>query len=154
MSIHIFPILQSLLLISVANGAPVLFKRVFGAHFSGPIDGGLVLRDGHPLLGGSKTWRGFVAGVLLPAGAAVAISLPWHAGAFAGASAMVGDCISSFTKRRFGLVSSSMALGLDQIPESILPAVVCSGYLPLSALDVVAIVVVFFVGELALCRWE
>jgi len=45
-----------------------------------------------------------------------------------------------------------MALGLDPIPKSPLPAVVCSVYLPLSVLDVVAIVLVFFVGELGLSR--
>jgi CDP-archaeol synthase len=140
MSIHAFAILQNLLLISAANGAPVLLKRAFGVRFAAPIDGGLVLR------------RGLVAGVLLPAGAAVAISLPWQAGALVGASAMAGDCLSSFTKRRLGLRSSSMALGLDQVPESLLPAVVCGAYLPVGVLDVVAIVLVFFVGELGLSR--
>jgi CDP-diglyceride synthetase len=152
MSLHTFAILQSLLLISAANGAPILLKRVSGVHFAGPIDGGLVLPDGHPLLGSSKTWRGIFAGVLLAVGASVAIDLPWQAGALVGASAMVGDCVSSFTKRRFGLESSSMALGIDQIPESLLPAVVCSVYLPLGVLDVVAIVLVFFIGELGLSR--
>jgi CDP-2,3-bis-(O-geranylgeranyl)-sn-glycerol synthase len=152
MSLHTLAILRSLLLISAANGAPILFKRVFSVRFAGPIDGGLVLQDGHPLLGSSKTWRGLVAGVFLAACASLAIDLPWQVGALIGASAMVDDCVSSFAKRRFGLESSSMALGLDQIPESLLPAVVCSAYLPLGALDVGAIVLVFFVGELGLSR--
>jgi CDP-diglyceride synthetase len=152
MSIHTFAILRSLLLISAANGAPILLKHVFGVRFAAPIDVGLVLPDGYRLLGKSKTWRGLVAGVVLAIAASATISLPWQAGALVGASAMAGDCVSSFTKRRFGLESSSMALGLDQIPESLLPAVVCSVYLPLSVLDVVAIALVFFVGELGLSR--
>jgi len=82
----------------------------------------------------------------------VLINLPWQAGALAAASAMAGDCLSSFVKRRLGLEPSSMTLGLDQVPESLLPAVACSVYLPLGAIDVVAIVVVFFVGQLALSR--
>ena len=48
MSAHALAILQGLILISAANGAPVLFARLLGAPFAHPIDGGIVLRDGHP----------------------------------------------------------------------------------------------------------
>jgi hypothetical protein len=48
--------------------------------------------------------------------------------------------------------SRSMTLGLDQVPESLFPAVACSAYLPLGPLDVALIVLVFFVGELATSR--
>jgi CDP-diglyceride synthetase len=128
---HVLVIVRSLILISAANGAPVLFARLLGTRFARPIDGGIVLRDGHPLLGRSKTWRGLAAAVVFTACAAVLISLPWQAGALAGASAVAGDCLSSFVKRRFGLEPSSMTLGLDQVPESLFPAVACSVYLPL-----------------------
>ena len=137
---HSVVIFQSLILIGAANGAPVLFARLLGTRFARPIDGGVVLRDGHPLLGRSKTWRGLAAAVVLAACAAVLIGLPWQAGALTGASAMAGDCLSSFVKRRLGLEPSSMALGLDQVPESLFPAVASSVYLPLGPLDVVAIV--------------
>jgi len=149
---HILAILRSLIPISAANGAPVLFARLLGTHFARPIDGGIVLRDGHPLLGRSKTWRGLAAAVVLAAWAAVLIDLPWQAGAFAGASAMAGDCLSSFVKRRFGLEPSSKTLGLDQVPESLFPAVACSAYLPLRPIDVAAIVFVFSIGGLAMSR--
>jgi hypothetical protein len=69
-----------------------------------------------------------------------------------GAAAMAGDCLSSFAKRRLGLKPSSMAMGLDQGPESLLPAVACYAYLPLSFLDVALIVLAFFFGALALSR--
>jgi hypothetical protein len=65
---------------------------------------------------------------------------------------MAGDCLSSFGKRRFRLEPSSMALGLDQIPESLLPTLVCSAYLPIGLLDILAIALLFFAGELALSR--
>ena len=94
------------------------------------------MRDGHPLLGRSKTWRGLAAAAILAACTAVLMSLPWKLGALAGASAMAGDCLSSFIKRRFGLEPGSMTLGLDQIPESVFPAVACGAYLPLGPLDV------------------
>ncbi|MGB7975283.1 MAG: CDP-archaeol synthase [Roseiarcus sp.] len=152
MSAHALAILQSLIVVGAANGAPVLLVRLLGPRFGHPIDGGIVLRDGHPLFGRSKTWRGIAAAVLLAACAAALMSLPWRLGALAAACAMAGDCISSFVKRRFGLEPSSMTLGLDQVPESLFPAVACSAYLPLRPLDVALIVLVFSVGELAMSR--
>lgn len=152
MSVHPLAILQSLVLISAANTAPVALARLLGARCAWPIDGGLVLRDGHPLLGRSKTWRGLAAAIVLATGAALLVGLSWRAGAFVAACAMAGDCLSSFVKRRLGFAPSSMSLGLDQIPESLLPALACRLYLPLGVLDVAAIALVFFVGELTLSR--
>ena len=125
---------------------------MLGARFARPIDGGIVLRDGRPLLGRSKTWRGVASALLLAAGAAVLIGLPWRLGALAAASAMAGDCLSSFVKRRFGLEPSDMALGLDQGPELLFPAAACSVYLPLGPVGVAVIVIVFSVGVLAISR--
>src|ERR1700733_13163597 len=152
MSAHALAMLQSLILVGAANGAPLLLARLVGARFAYPIDGGMVLHDGHPLFGRSKTWRGVAAAVLVTAWVAALMSVPWRLGALAAASAMAGDCLSSFVKRRFGLEPSSMTLGLDQVPESLFPAVACSAYLPLGPLDVALIVLVFFVGELATSR--
>ena len=152
MSAHALEIVQSLILISAANGAPVLAAWALRARPSRPIDGGMRLPDGYPLLGPSKTWRGLVSAIVFASCVAVLIGLPWRLGALAGASAMLGDGLSSFVKRRFGLEPSSMALGLDQVPESLCPAVACAAYLPLGAIDVLTIVLVFSVGELAASR--
>jgi CDP-2,3-bis-(O-geranylgeranyl)-sn-glycerol synthase len=65
---------------------------------------------------------------------------------------MAGDCIASFLKRRLGFAASSMALGLDQVPESLLPAISMRAHAQLSALDILMVVLIFFVGELALSR--
>jgi CDP-2,3-bis-(O-geranylgeranyl)-sn-glycerol synthase len=65
-----------------------------------------------------------------------------------GAGAVAGDLFSSFVKRRLGLASSSMAIGLDQIPESLFPLLASRILLPLGWLDILAGVAVFFVGEL------
>jgi hypothetical protein len=152
MSAHFLAILQSLVLVGAANGAPILLARLLGTRFARPIDGGIELWDGHPLLGRSKTWRGLAAAIVLSVCVAVLIGLPWQAGTVTAACAMVGDCVSSFIKRRLALKPSSMMLGLDQIPESLFPAVACSAYLPLGPLDIALIVLVFFVGEPALSR--
>ena len=47
---HVLLILRSLILISAANGAPVLLARLLGTRFARPIDGGIVLRDGSSAL--------------------------------------------------------------------------------------------------------
>jgi CDP-diglyceride synthetase len=150
--IHALAILEWLGLIGAANGAPVLCKRFMKMWFAWPIDGGIILYDGHPLLGRSKTWRGVVAAVLLTLSVAVLIGLPWQAGPVVASSAMVGDCTSSFIKRRLGIETSSMAIGLDQVPESLLPAVAGIIFLPFGTIDIIAIVLAFIVAELGLSR--
>jgi len=68
------------------------------------------------------------------------------------AMAMVGDLFASFVKRRLGLISSSQAIGLDQIPESLFPLLACRLLMPITALDIATATVLFFVGELVLSR--
>jgi CDP-2,3-bis-(O-geranylgeranyl)-sn-glycerol synthase len=152
MQAALLPITQSLILIGAANIAPVGLKLFLSDRYSAPIDCGLAWRDGRPFLGPSKTWRGLVIGILLPACLSPLIGLPWLVGALAGTAAMGGDCLSSFAKRRLGFESSDMAFGLDQIPEALLPAISIRVYLPLSAVDVSAIVLIFCVGALASSR--
>jgi CDP-2,3-bis-(O-geranylgeranyl)-sn-glycerol synthase len=82
----------------------------------------------------------------------MAVGLPAHLGALVGASAMAGDTLSSFVKRRIGLPPSSRATGLDQIPESLLPLLICRLLLPLAALDIAIVVTIFLFGEIALSR--
>ena len=114
----------ALLLLLVANGAPILAARVFRHHLDGPLDGGLVLADGRPLLGPHKTVRGAVAAVGACAALAAALGLSPTLGANVGASSMAGDALSSFVKRRRGLGSGGRATGLDQLPEAVLPLLV------------------------------
>jgi CDP-2,3-bis-(O-geranylgeranyl)-sn-glycerol synthase len=63
---------------------------------------------------------------------------------------MLGDLVSSFIKRRLGMPASSRATGLDQIPESLLPALACSPMLGLSFVDICVVVAAFFIGEIVL----
>jgi CDP-diglyceride synthetase len=151
-AIHLQAIAKCLFLIGAANGAPILAKHLLGDRFNGPIDGGLVLQDGQPLLGQSKTWRGLISAILVTAAAAPLVGLPAQAGVLVAAAAMAGDSFSSFVKRRLGLERSRMSLGLDQIPESLLPAIASGAYLNHGLLDIAAIVLAFFVGEIILSR--
>ena len=150
MDIHPLTITQVVILLAVANGAPLVAKKVLGDRLSCPLDGGLAFVDGRPLFGRSKTVRGIVLAILLSVLAAPVIGLSWQLGAVIGSAAMAGDLFSSYVKRRLDLAPSSRATGLDQIPESLLPLLVCRGALALSGPDIAICVAVFFVGEMAL----
>jgi len=108
--------------------------------------------DHRPLLGRSKTIRGVVASVALATLAAPAAGLPLTIGATIGMAAMAGDIFSSFVKRRLGMASSSQALGLDQIPESLLPLLAVQPALSLDVSEIVLVTAFFLVGELVLSR--
>ena len=43
---------------TLANGTPIVAKKVFGRRFSFPLDAGTIFFDGRPLFGPSKTIRG------------------------------------------------------------------------------------------------
>lgn len=139
-----------LLLILMANGAPVLSARLCGNRGGRPLDGGWILADGHRLLGDSKTWRGVLAAVLATGLGALLLNWPVGVGMIMGLAAMLGDVLSSFIKRRLGLDSSSRAVGLDQIPEALLPLLAVAETFVLDGRTIAMIVVGFAVLELTL----
>lgn len=137
-----------LLLIGVANGTPVLVKKVLGSLWSFPLDGCHTFIDQKPVFGPSKTIRGFVFSLAITAACSPVLAVSWHVGLVIAATAMAGDLLSSFIKRRLGRPSSSMALGLDQVPESLFPMVAAHYLLEVSWFSVVVVTVLFFVLEL------
>jgi CDP-diglyceride synthetase len=149
---HPVIVLQLLILLMLANGTPVIAKKIFGDHCSYPLDGNLIFADGRPVFGRSKTIRGVALAVLVTTGGAPLIGLGWKTGFLVGSFAMAGDLFSSFCKRRLGLPSSSRASGLDQIPESLLPLLACRDLLALTAAEIVVCVVMFVIGEVVLSR--
>lgn len=139
------PVLQLAALVTLANSAPVLAQHVMGDLWQQPIDNAVVLRDGHPLFGRSKTWRGLVAASLACALVAPLLAWSWQIGFAVGALAMTGDLFARFLKRRRGLDASQRAPRLDSIPEALLPALVLRGPLQLTWFEVLLVVVIFVV---------
>ena len=137
--------LPVLILIVAANGAPVVLRGLLWRHAGRPLDGGRLWMDGRPWFGRSKTLRGVVAAVLTTGVVAPLIEVPVAMGALIGVFAMLGDLLASFIKRRAALPVSSRATGLDQIPESLLPALVVARPFELSLAEVAGIVAAFFV---------
>ena len=145
-------IAQLIVLLTVANGTPVIAAKILGNNSALPLDGNVTLFDGKPLFGSSKTLRGVLLSILLTTACAPLIGLDWVVGSVVALTAMIGDLFSSFAKRRLGMADSSQFTGLDQIPESLLPLLVCMFLLPLTLIDVAIVTTIFFVGALVLSR--
>ena len=78
------------------------------------------------------------------------IGLEMETGLRIGLTAMAGDIMSSFLKRRLRMAPSAKAPGLDQVPESLLPFLAVKNLLGLSAWDILVGVGAFWVGELVI----
>ena len=149
---QMIPILQALFLLAIANGTPVIIKKIFGSHLAMPLDAGARFLDGQPLFGRSKTARGAVSSIVVTAGLAPLVALSFGTGALVATFAMIGDLFSSFIKRRLRFRPSSQAVGLDQIPESLCPLLLCRSMLGLTFTDIALCVGMFLVGELIISR--
>ena len=140
-----------LLMLLIANGSPLAAQAVFGNLLAHPVDGGRLLA-GRPLFGPSKTWRGLLTAILATTLLAPVLGFAWHIGAIIGSLAMLGDLLSSFIKRRAGLASGARAIGLDHLPESLLPLLACIPLLDLALPQALGISLTFMLVDLLLSR--
>ena len=145
--------LKVLLLLGAANSAPIVAKRLLGDRWATPLDFGVRFIDGRSLLGPGKSFRGVVVAVVATAAVAWPLGIAPQTGALVGAASMAGDALASFVKRRLGVAPSGRAIGLDQVPESLLPLLAVHGLLDLSVLQILGITAAFFVLEIPLARW-
>lgn len=141
-----------LLMLSIANLAPILLFRLSGRRPGVRLDGGLDFFDRRPLLGPSKTVRGAAAAIAAAALVAPLLDFSPRLGAVVGGCSMLGDALSSFCKRRLAIPSSARATGLDQIPEALLPLLVIADSLSLSVVQIAAITLAFFALEIPISR--
>lgn len=141
-----------LTLLLLANGAPVVLRALLGERLRTPLDGGLRLADGRRLLGPAKTLVGASGAIATSAVLAPALGFGWQTGLLFGGLSMLGDAASSFVKRRRDIAPGGMAPGLDHIPESLLPLLVCAPQLGLSWGQVLFIPIAFMLANLAISR--
>ncbi len=146
---EIWAILRLLVLLSVANGAPVLARDLLRKRFAFPLDAGTMFIDDRPILGISKTYRGVVAAIVATSLCAPLLGLTWSIGLRIGIAAMLGDITASFIKRRLNIPPHGRATGLDQLPESLLPLLAVWRPLSLNLLDAIIICALFTIGEMA-----
>lgn len=145
-------VIKILFLLLLANGTPVIAKKLLGSRLAYPLDAGKKYFDGRPLFGDSKTYRGIVSSVLVTSGGAALIGYSIQTGILFAIASLAGDLVSSFIKRRLGRQPSSRALGLDQLPESIFPLLFFWQTLGLNMAIAATVVIIFFAGEIILSR--
>ena len=145
-------IFKLVILLTIANGTPVITGKLFGNYFSQPLDRGVPFVDGRPIFGHSKTIRGIILSLVATGVAAPVLGLAVTYGLIIASAAMSGDLLSSFLKRRFSLPPSSRATGIDQIPECLLPTIGVSSTLGLGVFDIASVVIIFFLGQVLLSR--
>ena len=97
-----------------ANAVPVVFG---GGH---PLDLGKNLKDGRPIFGGHKTFRGFFAGLLIGTLVGIGESLVFTGynpllGFALSLGALVGDLAGAFFKRRLGCAPGALLPIVDQL---------------------------------------
>ncbi|WP_455207662.1 CDP-archaeol synthase [Kaarinaea lacus] len=143
----------ALLLIVIANGAPILSRFILGDRLMFPVDFFANFFDGRRLFGNSKTWIGLASIPVFSVAAAWSLGLAMEVGVMVGIGVMAGDLLSSFIKRRLGMQESSMALGIDQIPESLLPLLLLRKTMDFEAFEIVIAVGSFIIIELVVSRF-
>lgn len=143
-------LLMLLLLIIIANGAPILIQVLLKDFFNTAVDFGVTLPDSQPIFGPSKTWRGVLAAIATTPVVAWLLGYSPETGLLVALYAILGDLSSSFIKRRLGMAPSSMALLLDQIPECLFPALMVMETFHLDIPSVMLLTLIFVITELAL----
>lgn len=142
-----------LVLIIVANLAPIIGQRLLRNRFASPLDCGSRFLDGRPLLGPSKTWRGFLFSIPITIACAWIEGLDPTTGLVFSLGALMGDSLTSFIKRRLGLASGGHAPGLDQVLESLLPLLMVQQRLDLALSGILSVVLAFIILDLIFWRY-
>ena len=145
--------LKLLFLIVVANLAPIIGQRLLRNRFAAPLDCGSHFLDGRPLLGPSKTWRGYLFSILITGACAWVEGLDVATGLVFSFAALLGDTVTSFIKRRLGLVSGGHAPGLDQVLESLVPLLVVQHRFDLALSGILGVVIAFIILNLIFWRY-
>ena len=109
--LHVLPIIQCLVLLTIANGVPVIAKKILGDWLAWPIDGGRLFWDGRPFLGKSKTFRGAVLATTTSTIGGLVVGLGLGIGMLVGFTAMAGDMLSSFGRHRCWPVEFAVGRG-------------------------------------------
>jgi len=125
------------------NFLPPLANLLWRESLASPVDGGLRWFDRQPLLGPNKTIRGIIVSLLGGTAVSPLLGLTWWQAAGAALLAMAGDLLSSFIKRRVRLSSGTTVIALDQLFEALFPALFLSFFMPLTAGQLIAILLCF-----------
>ena len=97
---QILTILQIMVLLTLANGAPVVAKKILGRRLNLPLDFGFTFFDGRPVFGSSKTIRGIVVSILVTTASAPLIGLDLYSAGRRASSAALSIYFKTETQPR------------------------------------------------------
>lgn len=121
-----------LVILIVANAAPLLSAEFCPKGRRRPLDNGRKLADGNPMLGENKTLWGLLSGIGAGGILSLIFGLPLVIGFLIPGVSLLGDLLTSFIKRRFGLAEGETAYLLDHLLEGALPLLLCKGLFSIS----------------------
>lgn len=125
------------------NGLPPLVGILVNDRYNRPLDGGGLWFDNKPVFGPHKTIRGLLSSLIGGTVVFPLLGVSWWCAALAALLAMAGDLLSSFIKRRRAYASGEEVVILDQFFESLFPTLFLSFFLPLSLLQLTAVLACF-----------
>jgi len=143
-------LLHLLLLIIIANCAPIIIRVLLNDSFNLTVDFGIKLPDDKYIFGPSKTWRGIISALIFTPITAWLLGYTAETGLLVAVYAILGDLTSSFIKRRLAMPPSSMAPLLDQVPESLFPAIMMMQTFKLTISSLMLLILIFVIVELLL----
>jgi uncharacterized protein len=121
-----------LLILLSANTAPILFGALFPKARRRPLDNGRRLADGRPLLGAHKTLWGLLSGIGAAGIIGFLLGVSLTMGLLIGLVSLLGDLLTSFLKRRLGLLEGETAHLFDHLLEGALPLLLCKPFFSIS----------------------
>ncbi len=127
------------------NFLPPFARLLWGERFAAPVDGGRRFRDGRPLFGSHKTWRGIGFATFGALAWAPFLPLAWWEPAVVALAAMAGDVLTSFVKRRLDTPPGASRVVLDQFLEALFPAAYLAARLDLAPWQAAAVVLAFVI---------
>lgn len=139
-----------LLILITANGVPIILRHCLENTFSHPVDGGLLLPDGYPLFGDAKTWRGIFSGITTATILAILLDFPLLFAISFALLSLLGDLLSSFIKRRLKHPPSTSCIGIDQLPEALLPLLAGTYWLDYGLYTIIIVTLTFFIINLVI----
>ena len=146
---HYVALAQVLILLSLANGSPVIAKRIFGAKCAAPVDGNTPFIDGRPLFGPSKTIRGIVVSLVVTALGAILLGLHFWIGLLVAGASMAGVLVLELFEAPNPPRPQQQGNWTHQLPKSLFPLLACQPLLSLTAIDIAVGCAVFFCGAIA-----
>ncbi len=132
-----------LVILIVANAAPILSAGFFSKWRCRPLDNGRRLADGNPMLGESKTLCGLFSGIGAAGILSFLIGLPLGMGLLIAGVSLLGDLLTSFIKRRLGIAEGETIHLLDHLLEGALPLLLCKGLFSISWSLILVLLMIF-----------